>query len=345
VDPPEGTEIITEELPPLPVKPTVCGLPVAESAIISEPVRVPFAVGVNVTVTVHEPPAGIPPSVLQLPEFATAKSPLAVKLVKLTVTVPVFVTVTLCAGLVVFSACRANVKLVGAIVTVDPEPVAVPVSVTVCGLPVALSAIVSAPVSTPVARGAKFTLMLQVAAGAKLVVASHAPVAPIKPKFADTPTLVRLTVVVPVFVTTTFCDGLVVPTAWLGNVSAVGAIVIVPLALVPVPLNVTVCGLFAAVSVIVTAPLYAVAVVGVNVTLMVQVAAGLIWFPVHVFVSVKPEVTTTLGTLKIAEPVFVSVIVCTALVVFIAWLPKLKLDGAIPTVAVTPPVSPIVCVP
>jgi len=121
--------------------------------------------------------------------------------------------------------------------------------------------------------------------------------------------------------------------------------VTVPPAAVPVPLNVTVCGLFVAVSVIDTVPLYAVAAVGVNVTLIVHVPPAATGFAVHVFVSVKFELTTTLGTVKTPEPVFVSVMVCAALVVFIAWLPKPRVEGAIPTVAVTPPVSPIVCVP
>ena len=42
---------------PVPVRLTVCGLPMALSAIVTEAVRVPAVVGVNVTLIVQLPPA------------------------------------------------------------------------------------------------------------------------------------------------------------------------------------------------------------------------------------------------------------------------------------------------
>src|SRR6202042_3190270 len=58
---------------PVPVSPTVNGLFVALLVTDTEPVRVPDAVGWNVTVTVHEAPAAI-----DVPQvFVCAKSPVA----------------------------------------------------------------------------------------------------------------------------------------------------------------------------------------------------------------------------------------------------------------------------
>jgi hypothetical protein len=116
-------------------------------------------------------------------------------------------------------------------------------------------------------------------------------------------------------------------------------------AAVPVPLTVTICGLLTALSVIVTVPLKVPATVGLNVTLIVHVPAGAIGFAVQVFVSANGALTTTLGTVRFPLPVFVTVIVCAALVVFTAWFPNGSVEGATITVAVTPPVSPNICEP
>jgi hypothetical protein len=105
-------------------------------------VRVPVDVGVNSTLIVQLAPAArVPCSGLHIAgEFGsgTPKSavfvPVIVKAVKVTVPVPVLVTVTPCGALVVPTVCELKVKLVGASVTVDPV-VAVNVTVTV-GVPV-----------------------------------------------------------------------------------------------------------------------------------------------------------------------------------------------------------------
>jgi hypothetical protein len=46
---------------PVPVRPMLCGLPDALSAIATVPVRVPLAVGLNVTLIVQFPPAATEP--------------------------------------------------------------------------------------------------------------------------------------------------------------------------------------------------------------------------------------------------------------------------------------------
>jgi len=40
---------------PVPVRPAVCGLPLASSAMLTEAVRLPVALGVNVTLIVQVP--------------------------------------------------------------------------------------------------------------------------------------------------------------------------------------------------------------------------------------------------------------------------------------------------
>ena len=87
---------------------------------------------------------------------------------------------------------------------------------------------------------------------------------------------------------------------------------------VPVPDSITVCGLPCAESVIVRFPVNDVALVGVNVTLIVQLAAEAnpCDKDLQLSVSAKPEGTTMLGISMDAVPVFEIVTVCAALVVF-----------------------------
>jgi hypothetical protein len=70
-------------------------------------------------------------------------------------------------------------------------------------------------------------------------------------------------------VSVTLCAALVVPTFWLLKVSEVGERLG---SAVPVPERLAVCGLFVALSVTVNVPLRAPVAVGVNVTLIVQLA-------------------------------------------------------------------------
>jgi hypothetical protein len=90
----------------------------------------------------------------------------------------------------------------------------VPVSVTVCGLIVALSVKVSKPVLVPVAVGVKLTLTEQAPLAsigeedAQLSVSEKSPEATTSVTISPAaPTLVRVAV----------CGALVVPTAWLPN--------------------------------------------------------------------------------------------------------------------------------
>ena len=122
---------------PVPVKPTVCGLPAALSAMLISAVRVPVAAGVNFTVKVQllAAASGAPQWLVRPNSLALAPPTCMESRVK--VPVPVFVSVTVCPALVVPTFCAANVRLAGESGTAGAVPV--PVRLTVCGLPAALS--------------------------------------------------------------------------------------------------------------------------------------------------------------------------------------------------------------
>ena len=79
--------------------------------------------------------------------------------VMLKVVVPTFVRATVFAGLVVPMATPPKYKLVGESFAVVP----IPISVTFCGLPAALSLMLSAAVRVPDAVGLNVIVMLQLA--------------------------------------------------------------------------------------------------------------------------------------------------------------------------------------
>ena len=83
---------------PVPVRATVCGLPVALSVTVIVPAWLPVAVGVNVTLIVQLPPAATEaPQVL-----VSAYCALAAMLVTLNAAAPPLVSVMLCAALAAF---------------------------------------------------------------------------------------------------------------------------------------------------------------------------------------------------------------------------------------------------
>jgi hypothetical protein len=82
---------------------------------------------------------------------------------------PLFVKVTVCAALVLPTFCDANVSDAGASVTAGALAAApVPARPAVCGLPVALSAMLTLAVRAPVAVGLNVTLMAQFAFAASV---------------------------------------------------------------------------------------------------------------------------------------------------------------------------------
>src|SRR5437899_13012122 len=87
-------------------------------------------------------------------------------LVTLSAALPVLLSVTDCAALVVFSSWLPKLKFVADKLTMGAGAAHVPVRLMVCGLPAMLSVIVTATVRMPVAVGVNVTLMVQLAPAA-----------------------------------------------------------------------------------------------------------------------------------------------------------------------------------
>jgi hypothetical protein len=115
------------------------------------------------------PPARVPDGLHIVPDVGkgTPKSPAfapeTVKPANVTVAVPVFESVTLCAALVVPTGCGPNVRLGGVTVTVGPVVPLPPCSTVVCGVPVAVSVIDKVAVLKPVWVGVNSTPTTQTA--------------------------------------------------------------------------------------------------------------------------------------------------------------------------------------
>lgn len=115
-------------------------------------------------------------------------------------------------------------------VTLIPAPgPAVPLSPTLCGLPLALSVMTSDALRVPDAVGLNTTGMLvtpPLAATVRGVAGVGAVKVPENPKSAGllpaNPRPVIWSAALPVLVTVTVCGRLVAPTAWLGNVRLLG---------------------------------------------------------------------------------------------------------------------------
>jgi hypothetical protein len=138
---------------------------------------------------------------------------------------------------------------------------------TACGLPAALSLTLSDAVRVPLAVGLKVILMLQVARAANEL--PHVWVCAKSPALIPVMAIpVMLMVVVPTLVSVTVFAGLVVPMATVPKFRLVGK----SFAVVPTPPSGTCCGLPAALSVTLRAAECAPLAVGLNVTLMLQLA-------------------------------------------------------------------------
>lgn len=136
---------------PAPLSPTLCGLPGALSVNERLPLAEPPVVGVNVTATVQVPEAGTGVDVEHVvPVAAIANGPEAAMAVKVRLALPVFVSVTVCALLVLFTSWAEKVSAADRLTT---GAVPVPVKLTDCGLPEALSVIVRVAVSAPLTVG------------------------------------------------------------------------------------------------------------------------------------------------------------------------------------------------
>jgi uncharacterized protein YqcC (DUF446 family) len=198
---------------PVPERVTVWGDPAALSVMVTDAPRLPAAVGVNVTEMLQLPPAAtLAPQVL-----VCAKSPGLVPATAMLVTVkaavPVLLSVTDWAALVVPTFWLAYVRLPELSDTIGTAA-PVPERVTVWGDPAALSAMVTDAPRLPAAVGVNVTEMLQLPPAATL--------APQVLLCAKSPGLVPVTAMLvivkaadPVLLSVTDWAALVVPTFWL----------------------------------------------------------------------------------------------------------------------------------
>lgn len=217
----------------MPVRAAVWGVPPPLSAIDTDAVRVPVAVGLNVTLIMQVPLGAIEVQLLvSLKSVAFVPAMLTFE----TTTVPAALTlvrVIVCGVLLVPTVWAAKVKLVGESETAVP----VPLRVTLCGLLLALSVRVTAALRMLIVVGLKVTLMVQLALAAndvpQLLVS--------KKSFGFVPViamLVNVTAMVEGFVTEIVCAALVVPTTCTAKVRAVGETVRLLVPAAPVPVSV-----------------------------------------------------------------------------------------------------------
>src|SRR5579863_571185 len=215
---------------PVPLSVSDCGLPAALSATLIVAVRAPVAVGVNVTLITHDPvfATSTKPAVQVVVPATMAKSPAlapvmvtGVPAASVTEDAAEFDKVSVIAALVVPCAWLPNCTGAGASPIV---PVPVPLSVSACGLPGALSVTLICAVRAPVAPGVKVTLM------------THEPVLATNTKPATQvvvpPTMAKSLALAPVNVTGVPAPNVAAPLPVLDTVIVTGAPV-VPCAWLP----------------------------------------------------------------------------------------------------------------
>lgn len=193
---------------------------------------------------------------------------------------------------------------------VDPEAAPsvksapVPVRLTACGLPLALSVMVSDAARLPLAEGVKVTLMVQLAPAATLApqvfVWAKSPL--LAPVMA---TPVTVSVAFPELLSVMVCAVLVLLSSWAAKVRLVGERDAA--GPVPVPERLTLCGLPEASSVMVSVPVSAPPSVGVKLTLIVQEALAATLLP-QLLVWAKSPLMAMLVMVSAAVPVLLSVI-------------------------------------
>jgi hypothetical protein len=169
------------------------------------------------------------------PEFV----PVMLTEVIVSAAVPVFFTVTTCEVLATPTVPLPKLSEVGLNEIAGAATTPVPVSATVCGEPVALSATEIVADRAPAANASKVTLMVQVALIAMLPV--HVVVSVKSPELVPVMlTEVIVSAAVPVFFTVTTCAVLATPTVPLPNASDVGLNEMAGAATMPVPVRATV---------------------------------------------------------------------------------------------------------
>jgi len=180
------------------------------------PPRDHTAVGLKTTVIVQDAPTATGTAVQLL---VCEKSPVAIMLLIVKAAVPVLVTVTGAAVLLVPTRTPVKLRPTGDSVATGATPV--PLIGTVCGLPGALSVNLTVDDRLPVLVGAKTTLIVQLAFAAsekgQLLVCEKSPVL-----LLEILMFVRDKDTFPVFVSAIACGVLPMPTCWFPKLRLVG---------------------------------------------------------------------------------------------------------------------------
>jgi hypothetical protein len=295
------------KLPSVPVP--VVGIVTVESVAVLVTVIVPDAepavVGENCAVNDVLCPAAIVSGVVN--PVTLKPAPVAEIWLTVVLALPELVKVTVCWPLLE-TATLPKATLPGFAVNVEDCEIALPVSVTTCGEPGALSVKVMLPVAAPAVVGENVTPNESVWP-AVIVFGSESPLIP--NALPESVARLIVTLEVPVFVSVTFCV-LLWFTCTFENVSVEGEIE--SPACVAVPFKETIRGEFDASLITVSAPEAAPAVVGANctVTVMLWPTARLVAGLPPVTLNPAP-VTVACEMFTAAVPAFVTVTFCVAL--------------------------------
>jgi hypothetical protein len=288
-------EKLTMGATPVPVSETLSGLSLALSVTVSDAVTVPGDEGVNVTLMAQLAPAAR--AVPQL--FVCEKLPTVVAMLEMvSAALPVLLRVTCWAELAVPTFWFPKLRLGCEKLTMGPKPV--PVSETLCGLPLALSVTVSDALTVTGDEGVNVTLIVQPVPAARVV-----PQLFVCEKLLTVVAILEMvSMPVPVLLRVTCWEELAVPTFWFPKLRL--GCEKLTMGTSPVPLRFTVCGLLTAVSVSVSAPLRAPLAVGEKLTLIVQLPlAGTEGR--QLLLCVQSLEIDKLLMLSASEPVFVTV--------------------------------------
>ena len=268
----------------------VCGEPAAESAtdIVAE--KLATEAGVNVTAIVHDAPAASDsPQVVVSAKSAAFVPPIVIPEI-VSAALPVFDSVTVCALVVTPVTTFPKFTVLGESVAIGAAgAVPDPLSVAVCGEPVALSATETVAAKLATEPGVNVTEIVHVAPAA-----SDPPQVFVSAKSVGfAPPIVIPEIVsaaLPVFDSVSICALEVTPDATLPKFNVPGESVAVgAAAAVPDPVRLIVDGLANALLATLIDPVAAPVAVGVNVTVNVQVSPGL--YPPSVSCSQVPPVT------------------------------------------------------
>jgi len=249
--------------------------PLALCVTVRVALRAPADDGVKLMLIVQLPDAATDPPTTHEPPL-TANSVLLVESVaRVNGAVPVFISVAVCAVLGVPTLTLPNASEAVSDATGAAAAVALPLRLTLPGLPVALWATDSEPLRTLAApaAGLNATETVQLEPAATLPPALQVP-----PAMVKSAVLLRLiaeiaNAALPLLATLTFCAALVPPMAVAASVSALGVMLAIGAAgapLEPVPLNVITIGVSVLLCEMLSVPVRAPVAVGVKVTSSVQ---------------------------------------------------------------------------